>query len=304
MFCKETGSMNVLQRIYEISEIPTLPEILLKVQELINSESGNAEFLSKIIRQDPSLSSKVLKIANSAFFNTGNQRVSSLSLAIARIGFNEIKNITTAITLIKHLSKHSDIIDYKVFWRHSLSAAYLTQTIAGILPQKMTQEELQICFLAGLFHDMGILVYDQFFHKEFEKIMEYALTKEHSFLEAERMVAGKETHQMVGSALLEMWKIDSQVISGVRYHHAFEKAPINHCLIVAITYLSEYILCNWALGSFEGTIQELNKNVWNYLAISPDSLGDLFAKAEAQVERADLIMAMEIGDKRAKLRLI
>jgi len=296
--------MNVLKRLYEITELPTLPEVLVKVQALVNSEGGNARILSKIIEQDPSLSAKVLKVANSVFFSPGSQRVSSLSLAIARIGFNEIRNITMAITLIKQLSKKSNIIDYKMFWRHSLSAAYLTQTIASMLPGKPTQEERQIFFLAGLLHDIGILIYDQFFHKEFQNIMEYALEHEDSFLVAEQLVAGKETHQMVGSALLEMWKIDSSVISGVRFHHIFEKAPSHHCLIATITYLAEYILCNWALGSFEGTMGEVNKNLWDMLKISPESLGELFTKAEAQVEQADLILAMEMGDKNTQLRFI
>jgi HD-like signal output (HDOD) protein len=296
--------MNVLQRVYEITELPTLPEIFIKVQELINSDAGNAEILSRIIQQDPSLSAKVLKVANSAFFNPGIKRVSSLSLAIARIGFTEIRNITTAITFIKHISKRSDIVDYRMFWRHSLSAAYLTQTIAAMLPKKLAQEDLQICFLSGLLHDAGILVYDQFFHEEFEKIVNSALTHENSFLAAEQEVSSKETHALIGSALLEIWRMDSKVISGVRFHHAFERAPVHHSVNVALVYLSEYILCNWALGSFEGTIQEINEDVWNVLSISPDSLGELFAKVEIQVERADIIMAIETGDKQAQLRLI
>jgi HD-like signal output (HDOD) protein len=167
--------VSVLKRLNEITELPTLPEVLLRVQALVNSETGNAKILSKIIGQDPSLSAKVLKVANSVFFSPSNQRVSSFPLAIARIGFNEIRNITMAITLIKKMSRKSNMLDYKMFWRHSLSAAYLTQTIASMLPRKMTQDEIQVCFLAGLLHDIGILIYDQFFHKEFEEILEYAL---------------------------------------------------------------------------------------------------------------------------------
>ena len=296
--------MNVLQRLSEITEIPTLPEVLIKVQSLVNSDDGNARLLSKIIEQDPALSAKVLKIANSAFFNPVSQRVSSLHLAIARIGFTEIRNITMAITVIKQLSKKSNLLDYKLFWRHCLSAAYLTQIIASKLPQKISPEEKQICFIAGLLHDIGILMYDQFFHKEFENIMEYALKREDSFIAAEQAIAGKETHQMVGSALLELWKMDSAVISGVRYHHTFERAPSHHNLVVAVITLTEYILCNCALGSFEGTIGELNGNLWEILKISPELLGELFSRAEEQVEQADLILAMEADDKTSQLRLI
>jgi HD-like signal output (HDOD) protein len=294
--------MNVLQRLFDITGLPALPEIMVKIQQIVNSEEGNVQLLSKIIEQDLSLSAKVLKVANSAFFCSGNKRITSLPIAISRIGFNEIRSITMAITLIKQLSKKSNFLNYRMFWRHSLSAAYLTQTIATMMPKKMCNEELQSCFLSGLLHDMGILIYDQFFHQEFECIMDYAVKQELSFLAAEQAIAGKETHQMVGSALLELWKIDTPVISGVRFHHAFDKAPGNHLMFVAIVYLAEYILCNWAVGSFEGTMGEINGGVWNLLKISPDKLGDMFANAEKEVEKADIILAMEMGEKNSQLR--
>jgi HD-like signal output (HDOD) protein len=294
--------MSVLKRLYEITGLPSLPEVMLKIQHIVNSDEGNAQLLSKIIEQDLSLTAKVLKVANSAFFSIGNKRISSLPIAIARIGFNEIRSITMAITLIKQLSKKSNFIDYRMFWRHSLSAAYITQTIAKMLPKKLSNEDEHLCFLAGLLHDMGILIYDQFFHQEFEQIMEFAVSQEKSFLVAEQMIAGKETHQMVGSALLEIWKIDIPVISGVRFHHAFEKAPGNNLICVAVVYLAEYILCNWAIGSFEGTIKDINPEVWEVLKISPDSLGDMFAKVDAEVEKADIILAMEMNEKSSNLR--
>ena len=296
--------MNVLQRLYEITELPTLPEILLRVQRLVNSEEGNAAILAKIIQQDPALAAKVLKVANSAFFSPANQRISSLQLAIARIGFNEIRSIIMALTLIKQFSKKSNILDYKQFWRHSIASAFFSQTIINMLPSKYSSEDCQICFLSGLLHDIGILVYDQFFHKEFERIMVSALSQEKSFLLAEQIVAGKESHPVVGSALLELWKIEIPIISGVRFHHSFDKAPDNQTRFWAVTYLTEYVLCNLALGSFEGTIQEVNKSIWDILGLSPDSLGALFTKADADVEKAGVILEMEIGDTGSQLRMI
>jgi HD-like signal output (HDOD) protein len=296
--------MNVVQRLYEITELPALPEILVRVQRLVNSEEGNATVLAKIIQQDPSLAVKVLKVANSAFFSPANQRISSLQLAIARIGFNEIRSIIMAITLIKQFSKKSNVLDYKQFWRHSLASAYFSQTIIGALPVKYSSEERQVCFLSSLLHDIGILVYDQFFHKEFEQIVNLALSQETAFLSAEQAVAGKESHPMVGSALLELWKIESPVISGVRFHHSFEKAPDNHARFWAVTYLAEYVLCNLALGSFEGTIQEVKKNIWDILGLSPDSLSALFTKAEIDVEKAGVVLEMETGDPNSQLRMV
>ena len=296
--------MNVLQRLYEITELPTLPEILVKVQRLVNSDEGNASVLAKIIQQDPALASKVLKVANSAFFCPANQRISSLSLAIARIGFNEIRSIIMALTLIKQFSKKSNVLDYRQFWKHSLSCAYLSQTIIKFLPKKYTPEECQICFLSGLLHDIGILVYDQFFHQEFEKIMGQALNQEKSYLLAEKAIAGKEAHPMVGSALLELWKIEAPVISGVRFHHAFEKAPVNHAKFWAVIYLAEFVLCNIGLGTFEGTIEEANPALWDHIGLPADFLGTMLSRAEDDIAKAGQVLEMETGDPNAKLRMI
>ena len=297
--------MNILQRMHEIHELPTLPEVLFKVQALVNSDEGTAASLARITEQDPSLTAKILKVANSSYFGPVHQRISSLPLAIARIGFNEVRNIVTAISCIKQFSKRSNLLDYKAFWRHSLTAAYLTKTIADTAKVTCAAQDRQFFFLVGLLHDIGILVLDQFFHDEFAEIMDYAMRKECSVLVAERQVIGKESHQFVGSALLEMWKIDSAVISGVRFHHyGLEKVPELHRTIAQIGYCTEFILCNSGLGSFEGTTEDIDKGVIDAFKLAPDAIAMLFNAAEAQVEKSDLIVAMGLSGPAGDLRRI
>ena len=85
--------MSILVQLKEIDKLPTLPEIIIKVQELINSDASNATSLAQLIKQDPALSSTILKTANSAYYNFAKRRISSISEAIARIGFNEVLKI-------------------------------------------------------------------------------------------------------------------------------------------------------------------------------------------------------------------
>jgi HD-like signal output (HDOD) protein len=289
----------------EINELPTLPEVLFKVHELVNSDDGNATTLARITEHDPSLTTKILKVANSSYFGPVNQRISSLPLAIARIGFNEVRNIVTAISCIKQFSKRSNILDYRAFWRHSLTAAYLTKIIADTAQIQYAAQDRQFFFLTGLLHDIGILVFDQFFHKEFGEIMDYALRKECSFLTAEQQVTGKESHQVVGSALLELWKIDPSVISGVRFHHyGLDRVPELHRSVANVSFIAEYILCNCSLGSFEGTIQEIDKGLLDTFKLTPDAMASLFAAAESQVEKSDLIVSMGMGGQSGELRRI
>jgi len=284
--------MNIIGRLNSITNLPTLPEIVQKVQRIVFSDDGSAQGLAKIIEQDPSLSAKILQVANSGFYAAGG-RITSVPMAVTRVGFNEIGQIVIAASIIKNFSNSSSLLDYKQFWRHALTAAHMAVTTAQISRAVFSQEDRDVLYLSGLLHDIGILIYDQFFHEEFEEILKYADTKGISYLDAEGIIAPKETHAALGSALLEMWKVGSSAIDGVRFHHAPERAPDKQKSISFTIYLSEYILCNSGLGSFEGLMTRQSGNILGELKIDPDRLPAFLHSAQAEVDKSDLILAIE-----------
>lgn len=292
----------MMQRLSEITELPTLPEIAFRIQTLINSEEGDASMLARIIEQDPSLSAKILKVANSSFYSTSISKISSIKIAITRIGFNEVGNIALAVCLIRNFSKNSNILDYRQFWKHSLSSAFLTKMAVESSGLSLSPREQHGFFLSGLLHDIGILIYDQFFHEQFEKIIDYALKKEISYLDAERDLVPQENHCVVGSALLELWKLDISLISSIRFHHNPEKAPEQFRPATMATYLSEFILCNSHLGSFEGLITDGKKDIVSALQMTPDMISDYMRLVEYEVEKSELVLALDSDNSVFHLR--
>ncbi|MDR0330292.1 MAG: HDOD domain-containing protein [Chitinispirillales bacterium] len=288
--------MNILQRLNSITNLPTLPEVALKVQEIVFSDDGCAMRLAKIIEQDPSLSAKILQVANSGFYGALT-RIASVPTAITRLGFNEIGHIVIATSVIKNFSRMSNILDYKQFWRHALTAAHMAFTTSKISGVAFTKEERETLYLSGLLHDIGILIYDQFFHNEFQEIMDYAVKNEVSYLEAEAAVAPKETHATLGAALLEIWKLSPPAINGVRFHHAPERASDKQKSIPYAMYLAEYILCNSGLGSFEGLITRQSGSILAELKIDTERLPEFLMEAQHEVDRSDLMLAIESTGK-------
>ncbi len=287
--------MSILVRLREIEKLPTLPEIMMKVQALINSDESDAASLAHIIKQDPALSSTILKTANSAYYNFAKRRISSITEAIARIGFNEVLKITLAMSVIEQFANTKSMIGYASFWRHSLTAAGLTTIIADVINDEDLQEYRQDLFLAGLLHDIGILIYDQFFHEEFTEIINCTLNEEKTYLAAENIISPKETHGFIGGALLEIWKLALPIIVSVRNHHTPQKAPENFRKIVSIVSLAEYILCNGRVGSFEGIFEEIDESVWELTGISPNDIESLFLKAEAEAGKSDILLHTGAG---------
>jgi len=284
--------MSIIGRLNSIKNLPTLPEVVQKVQRMVFSGDGSAAGLAKIIEQDPSLSAKILQVANSGFYAAGG-RITSVPMAVTRIGFNEIGQIVMAASVVKSFSRPSNILDYKQFWRHALTAAHMAFTVSRMGCVGLSKEERDVMYLAGLLHDIGILIYDQFFHEEFEAIALYAADKDISYLEAEVAIAPKETHATLGAALLEIWKVGSAAIDGVRFHHAPEKAPDKQKSISFTIHLSEYILCNSGMGSFEGQMRGQGGNILAKLRIDPENLPAFLRGAQAEVDKSDLILAIE-----------
>jgi HD-like signal output (HDOD) protein len=284
--------MSFVQRLYRIAELPALPEVVLEIQQLIGSNTADARKVAHIIEQDVSLAAKVLKVANSAYYGPV-QRTSSVQLAIAQIGFNEVCNIVTTVSLISQFPAKSTVLNYRQFWRHSLSSAYLAQNIGAMSESRFSVEERQFLFLAGLLHDVGILVYDQFFHPEFKSMVDEAIRNGQTFLESEQAHAGKQSHPWVGSALLELWKLAIPIISGVRFHHEPDKAPEKLKHLASAVFLAEYVLCSFRPDVFEGRIEEIPADVWEKAGLLPDSLPLLYENAEQQVARSDTILASD-----------
>ena len=297
--------MSLIQRLSEIQNLPTLPEIVLRIQRLIMSEEGNATLLSRIIEQDPSLTAKILKVANSSFYCATNGKISSVSHAITRIGFNEVGHIALAVNFIRQFAHKSNVLDYKSFWRHSLASAYLccfiAETKAG---GRFLPRDGHTLFMAGLLHDIGILLYDQFFHKQFEEIIERAVKNETSFLVAEKRSVPSEMHGVLGGELLGLWKIDPAIVSAVRFHHAPDKAPETYRFLCSAAYLAEYYLCNMVLGSFEGSMEARPLDALSELNLTHEITINLLQRAQLEVEHSDLALALEKESPYSHLKMI
>jgi HD-like signal output (HDOD) protein len=112
---------------------------------------------------------------------------------------------------------------------------------------------------------------------------------------------GNDTHPVVGAALLEMWYMDPRIIDAVRCHHTPSKSPQSHAAICSAISLTEYVLCNCAIGSLEGSCDVPESSVWEAARIKSDQAQELSGIAETEVRRSDFIIMLEGGAREFKL---
>ncbi|MBL8746826.1 MAG: HDOD domain-containing protein, partial [Phycisphaerae bacterium] len=206
-------SQVVSAAINDVSQIATLPEITLKIVELVENPASTAQDLHKVISNDPALCSRILKVVNSSFYGMPGQ-IGSINRAIVLLGLNAVKNIAISASLAK-LFKGGQLcpaFSAKDLWKHSVATATASKVIADTARLGLPDE----AFLAGLIHDMGVMVEMQHDRSKLIDVVNRlavapAGLPRNDMLAAEREVFGA-THQDFGKALAEKWKFPKGLI--------------------------------------------------------------------------------------------
>ncbi len=195
-----------------VESLMAFPFTVARVLQLTNDPNSGAVDLAKVIEADPVIATNLVKMSNTVFFASRNRTITSIKDAIVRIGFKETKNIVMAMTVMKLVDSNTDNLgfDRKEFWLHSLATAVVSEHIAKGITTINSSE----VFLAGLLHDIGIILMDEFFADLFRELLKRVTDKGISFLETERRDC-VITHMDVTKELFKSWKIPENIINGL-----------------------------------------------------------------------------------------
>ncbi len=201
--------------IKKLETIPALPTAASRMIVLLRDPDVEIAEVIKTIEFDPSLTTNVLRLANSAYFG-GPRTIVSLRDAIVRLGFNRIFQlvITSAIMpVVRQEVKGYDLPPGSLL-DHSMAVAIGTEELAAQLKMKTPAA----AFTAGLLHDLGKVILGTFLQVDAKPIIELAFTEKLSFEIAEARILGID-HAEVGAALLERWDLPTTLVDVVRWHH-------------------------------------------------------------------------------------
>jgi putative nucleotidyltransferase with HDIG domain len=178
------------------------------------------------------LTAKLLKIANSPFYGFP-RRIATIDFAIVVLGFDALKDIVISVSLLSALNKNdSKFFDPRAFWDHCVAAGAAARKFSHDFNYRVSGE----AFVAGLLHDIGILIETQYFPKEFREVIKTTKMKSISFLEAEKEIFGV-THEEIGSWLAERWNLPEQLVEAIRFHHSPGVAENNRELVALIHFV-------------------------------------------------------------------
>ena len=260
--------------ISKISTLPTLPTVYSKLTEAIEDPNNTVEQISKIISADQASVFKILKIVNSPFYGFRG-KIDTISQAIFYLGFNEVRNIVLALSVINLFSKESSLKDYSPIdlWSHSIGVGILARAIGAAVKEK----NLENYFVAGIFHDIGKLIFMEYAAQDYQRAFDIAKTKKITISEAELEIFGVD-HAAAGSLLAEKWKLPPSIQKTVWHHHDFNGSEINN-LILGSIYIADIYASAMGLGR-DGSviISRPNEIVWNTIKLQPGYIKSISKK--------------------------
>lgn len=269
----------MLRRLAATKEIPTLPQVVHLALSVLDADQYGANEVSEVITQDPALTARVLKIANSVFYNPTTERVATASGAIARIGFDEVRRIVITIGVVDLFRNTRNPFDYLCYWRHCIATGLLAELVSQVSPVVAdSQARSGEFFPGGLLHDIGVLPLAAELKERYTRLVDQAAKRNESLLELEQKRFGL-THAKLGGALIERWRI-AESIGAAAEHHAWpERAPQPHLTFVRVVHVAEWLADEFGYGMAPSDDRreprEQKQEVWCKLALSRSDIPQL-----------------------------
>ncbi|OFZ80988.1 MAG: hypothetical protein A2583_13540 [Bdellovibrionales bacterium RIFOXYD1_FULL_53_11] len=275
----------------KLNDIPTLPVVAMRVNELINDPSSSSSNIADVLKKDQVLTAKILRLVNSSYYGIPGG-VSDVQRALAFLGFNTLAQLVLGLSVFSLFSK-IDNQDFSMleFWRHALGTA-----VGGeMLARKLKFSKPEEAFTCGLLHDIGKLVLHEIDAPRLQKIVHEAHARGCSFVDIEREweVPG---HTYLGEVIASKWGLPQLIRLTIHYHH-MDVWPLDTVLasakpVIGIVRLSNALCIKTGIGkSGDYSSGEISEAMLLPLGIKESELPLLEKQLAEEMEKAGAFLS-------------
>lgn len=274
----------------KIDNLPTLPTVFAEVDRLCKNPDVGADELSKVIETDPSITLKLLSLANSAFFGF-SRKINTVSEAISLLGNKTVQNAVLNISVYEATKdlENSAGLDKKDFWAHSAAVGSVARFICKTM--KIERDE---AFTAGIVHDMGKIILDSLYVEFYKDVLQKVAEAPVTIYDAEDEVIGL-THAKIGQELAEAWNLGPELISAIAYHHEPRRAEGDK-QIAHLVHVGDCVARKMGIGSGGDTVvPEISEASYKELGISSDQLSEWEPEIQEAIDKDRAILSVLQG---------
>lgn len=191
-------------------DLQMMPQTARKVIELVSSEASSANDLAAVIEKDANITTRILKISNSAFYGL-RREITTVQQAIVVLGYKSVRSLVVASSS-KAMHKRFGITE-QLMWDHSVGTAIFGRLLAQGKPLAVGE----LAFVGGLLHNVGKAIMNNECPKEYMEVMKTVYNEAKSYIEAEKAIFGY-TYPEVGYSIIQKWGLPESITTIIRYH--------------------------------------------------------------------------------------
>ncbi len=246
----------IIQRISNCALLPSLSSINGVLRELLNAEQRFTAQISEVIRRDPSMATRMLRLVNSVYYGLSSP-VTSIEEAVFYLGIRQVRQLAMSTPVIEDLQKISrhNPFPWRGFWQHCIATAIMTREISSAI--QPAQDELE--YVAGLLHDVGRIVMAAEFPTEFGAVCTQAANSTSDLRDIEIELLGMD-HCELGAMYLAHHRLPDSIVDTARWH-ADPTQATRHAPLVAAVQLANHIVRLHRIGD-SGNPAPINEEAW------------------------------------------
>jgi HD-like signal output (HDOD) protein len=263
-----------------LQDLPPMPQVAQKAREVLSNPSSNFADLAKVIEMDQAIATRVLKIANSAYYGLSG-KVSSVRQAAVVLGTKtlaEMLNLACSSGILGR-SLEGYGLDAGDLWTHSLAVAAGSRIIARRVKPELEQD----AFVAGLIHDVGKIILDPYILERKEAFQAFVDKGQETFWDAERHLLGFD-HAVLAMEACGKWQIPGHIAKAIQYHH--DPAPSQEDILSYTVHTADAIAIMSGIGAgMDGMLYSMNPDSMAILRLGPEDLSELMCQIAEFVEK-------------------
>ncbi len=233
----------------KMEDLPPMPQIVIKAREVMADPNAGINDLVKLFEKDQSIVTKVLRLGNSAYYGVSG-KIATVKHAAVSLGLKTLGEVITIAGISNLMGR--ELIGYGFdsgdLWRHSLAVGFGAQFLADRVKPGLSND----AFVAGLIHDAGKIVLDEYVLERKDEVKTFMAVGEHTFLDAERNLLGLDHSEIAGN-ICKKWIIPDSITQAIRWHHRPPHSDGNEMAL--FLHVADYFAKMSGLGS---SINDLN----------------------------------------------
>lgn len=274
----------LLEKILASSELPTLPTVASKLITLTAREDATLSDIANLVSRDVSLSAKILKVSNSAFYSFP-QQICSIQQAVSILGMNAVRSLVLSFSFLSIKgSRGISRFNFERFWERSLASAVATRLIL----EQVKGVDAEEGFCTGLLQNLGELIFARTFSKEYESLLHRLEEQPQDSLAAEEATFGAD-HTLIGAQVAKSWGFPETLVAPIEFHHQPERYKGTNVAIrntIKAVYLADQLTNILFSDKPEAYHKSFQKEAGKLLGLSGEGIETILEQLHLRVKEA------------------